>query len=116
MRDQKFCLKCNNYEDNCVCSKDPELAKQAATKREEEKKNKPKPKEKRYYDIKIEAMVPTTLTFRVLAEDAQQAVEMIRGKSPTGIKHRINEKRDIKLTVLEAGSNMIKLILNHWNK
>lgn len=69
-------------------------------------------KPKFYYDVKVECMLPATLTYRVLAEDAQQAAELIRGMSPTGVKHRLIGKKDIKLTVYDAGSSMIKWMKN----
>ncbi len=69
-------------------------------------------KQKLYYDVKVECMLPATLTYRVLAEDAQQAAELIKGMSPTGVKHRLIGKKDIKLTVYEAGTSMIKWMKN----
>jgi len=52
-------------------------------------------KAKLYYDVKVECMLPATLTFRVLAEDAEQAAELIRGQNPTTIKHRLLGRKDI---------------------
>ena len=69
-------------------------------------------KDKRYYDVKIECMLPATLTFRVLAEDAEQAAGLIKGMSPIGVKHRLIGRKDLKLTVYEAGSSMIKWMKN----
>lgn len=69
-------------------------------------------KEKRYYDVKVESMIPAVLTFRVLAEDPQQASELIKGMNPVGVKHRLVGRRDLKLTVYEAGSSMIKWVRN----
>ena len=69
-------------------------------------------KQKLYYDVKVECMLPATLIYRVLAEDAEQAAELIKGMSPIGVKHRLIGKKDIKLTVYEAGSSMIKWVKN----
>lgn len=69
-------------------------------------------KSRQYYDVKIECMLPATLTYRVLAEDAQQASELIKGMSPTGIKHRLIGKKDIKLSVYDAGTSMIRYLKN----
>lgn len=69
-------------------------------------------KEKKWFDIRIECMLPATLTYRILAEDAQQAAELIKNKSPNSIKHRLIGKKDIKLTVYDAGSSMIRFIKN----
>lgn len=67
----------------------------------------PKIKEKLYYEIKIETMLPATITYRILAEDPQQAVELMRGAQPIGVKHRLAGKRDIKLSVYMAGSSLL---------
>ncbi len=69
-------------------------------------------KQKLYYDVKVECMLPATLTYRVLAEDAQQAAELIKGMSPNSVKHRLIGKKNIKLTVYEAGTSMIKWMKN----
>lgn len=76
------------------------------------KEQSPPIKEKRYYDVKVESMIPAVLTFRVLAEDPQQASELIRGMNPVGVKHRLVGRKDQKLTVYEAGSSMIKWVRN----
>lgn len=70
------------------------------------------PKPKFYYDVKIECMLPATLTYRVLAEDPQQASELIKGLQPNSVRHRLIGRKEIKLMVFDAGSSMIKLIKN----
>ena len=75
-------------------------------------KKKQEPKLKYYYDVKVETFLPATLTWRVLAEDPQQAADMIKTMQPTGVKHRLLGRKDIKLLVYEAGSNMIKFFKN----
>jgi hypothetical protein len=72
----------------------------------------PPPKEKHYYDVKIECMLPATVTYRVLAEDPVQATELIRGMNPIAVKHRLVGKKDLKMTVYEAGTSMIKWVKN----
>lgn len=69
-------------------------------------------KEKKYYDVKVEAMIPATLTFRVLAEDPQQAAELIRGASPRSVQHRLVGRKDLKLSVYDAGSTMLRWMKN----
>jgi hypothetical protein len=69
-------------------------------------------KPKHYYDVKVECMLPATVTYRVLAEDPQQAAELIRGLSPIGVKHRLHGKKDIKLSVYDAGSSMLRWMKN----
>jgi hypothetical protein len=67
---------------------------------------------KQYYDVKIECMLPATITYRVLAEDPQQAAELIKGMSPIGVKHRLIGRKELKLTVYDAGSTMIRWMRN----
>jgi hypothetical protein len=69
-------------------------------------------KPKFYFDVKVECMLPATLTYRVLADDAQQAADLIRGMSPTGVKHRLIGRKELKLAVYDAGSNMIRWMKN----
>ena len=69
-------------------------------------------KQKKYFDVKVEAMLPATITYRVLAEDAQQASEMLKYQNPIHVKYRLPGKKDIKLTVYDAGSTMIRFIKN----
>lgn len=91
----------------------PEVKKKAAPTKEELKKEAAKAiKEKHYYDVKVECMLPATVTYRVLAEDPIQAAELIKGQSPVGVKHRLAGKKDIKLTVYDASSSMIRFVKN----
>ena len=69
-------------------------------------------KDKHYYDVKVECMLPAVLTFRVLAEDPIQAGSLIKGMSPVGVKHRLLGRKDIKLSVYDAGSSMLKWMKN----
>lgn len=61
-----------------------------------------------YFDVKVETMLPATLTYRILAEDAVQAADKIKGAQPNSVHHRLIGRRDQKLTVYDAGSNMIR--------
>jgi hypothetical protein len=78
--------------------KDEELKKQAAKQ----------PPPLYYFDVKVETMLPATLTYRVLAEDAVQAADKIAHVQPNSVKHRLIGRRDQKLTVYDAGTTMIK--------
>jgi hypothetical protein len=71
-----------------------------------------KPKPKFYYDVKIECMLPATLIYRVLAEDAQKAAEMIKHIQPVSVKHRLIGRKELKLTVYDAGCTVIKYLKN----
>jgi hypothetical protein len=89
--------------------KKEEIAKKATAKKEELKKQ-AKPKTQQYYDVKVECMLPATLTFRILAEDAVQAAELIKGKSPNSVAHRLAGRKEFSLKVFDAGSCMIRHI------
>lgn len=75
-------------------------------------KQSPPIKPKLYYDVKVECMLPATLTYRVLAEDARQAAEMIKGMTPIGVKHRLVGRKELKLSVYDAGSTMLRWMKN----
>ncbi len=77
-------------------------------KKKEEKPNKPKPKY--YYDVKVECLLPGTLTYRVLAEDPQEAMSKIKGMTPASVKHKLIGRKEIKAIVYDAGSSMIRWI------
>jgi UDP-N-acetylmuramyl pentapeptide synthase len=75
-------------------------------------KQSPPIKAKLYYDVKVECMLPATVTYRVLAETPEQAAELIKGMSPIGVRHRLVGKKDIKLYVYDAGSTMLRWMKN----
>lgn len=66
--------------------------------------------EKRYYDVKVECLLPATLTYRVLAEDAKQASEMIKGKQPHSVQHKLLGRKEIQMKVYDSGSSMMKFM------
>jgi hypothetical protein len=76
--------------------------------KKEAKKFEPKPKY--YYDVKVECMLPAILTYRVLAEDPQQAAELIRGKSPNTVKHQLIGRKELMLKVYDASGCMIRFM------
>jgi len=79
-------------------------------KEAEAKKKLPPPKF--YYDVKVECMLPATVVYRVHAETPEKAAEMIKGISPTSVKHRLIGRKELKLMVYDAGCSMIKLVKN----
>ena len=86
-----------------------ELAKKAKAKKEEDqKKTAVKPKELKYYDVRIECLLPGTLTYRVLAEDAVQAAELIKNRSPNSVVYNLIGVKNIILRVYDSGSNMMR--------
>jgi hypothetical protein len=85
---------------------------QTAAKKAQKLPQSPPIKPKLYYDVKVESMIPATLTFRVLAEDAEQAAGLIRGMNPINVRHRLIGRRDSKLSVYDAGSTMLRWMKN----
>ena len=75
-------------------------------------KNETKIPPKFYYDVKVEALLPATLVYRVLAETPEQAAQLIKNMSPNSVKHRLIGRKEIKLMVYDAGSTMIKYVRN----
>jgi hypothetical protein len=69
-------------------------------------------KPKVYFDVKVECMLPATLTYRVLAEDAEQAAGMIKNLPPNHIKHKLMGRKEIKLSVYDSGTTLIRFIKN----
>lgn len=67
---------------------------------------------KSYYDVKVECLLPATLTYRVLAKDAEEAVNNVKYMSPNGVKHKIAGKKDLKITVYDSGTSMIRFFKN----
>jgi len=60
----------------------------------------------------VECLLPATLTYRILAEDANQAADLAKKASPNGVKYRLIGKRDIKLQVFYAGSSFLRFAKN----
>lgn len=71
-----------------------------------------KPIEKKYYDVKVECMLPATITYRVLAEDPEQAIAMTKGMPPVNVRHKLPGRKELKVAVYDAGSTMIRLVKN----
>lgn len=92
--------------------KEAKLKKEAKAKEDKKKEEALKPKPKYYYDVKVECMLPATLTYRVLAEDPQQAAGLIKGMSPTGVKHKLIGRKELKMAVYDSGSSMIRWMKN----
>jgi len=67
---------------------------------------------KRYYDVRVEAMLPATITYRVLAEDPEQAFTLIKTVPPTSVKPKLIGRKEIKAMVYDSGTTMLRLIKN----
>ncbi len=64
----------------------------------------------RYYDVKVESMVPATLVFKILATSPEEAVTKIRSASPQMVQYRLQARKDSKLTVYDAGTTLIRFV------
>lgn len=95
-------------------SKD-EVEKEVAPKVVTKKAQKlPSPPEKQYYSVSLEALVPTTLTYRVLAETPEQALELIKNAPlATNPKLQLARLRKLKASVYLSGTSIIKLTKNY---
>ena len=74
--------------------------------------NKKEIKEKKYFDVKVECLLPATLTYRVLAEDAEQAVLLIKSATPNHVKHKLIGRKELKILVYDSGSTIIRFMKN----
>ena len=68
--------------------------------------------EKQNFDIKLECLLPATLTYRILAETPEEALQLIRNIQPLNVKYRLAGKKNIKATIYKAGQNIILYTLN----
>lgn len=91
-------------------------AQEKAKKEAAEKKKVIVPKVKTYYDVKVECMLPATLTYKVLADDEQQALELIKNKAPNNVKPNLLMKNIIKATVYLSGSSVVKFVKNYSHR
>ena len=86
-----------------------EVSKIAIAKKEKLQKI-AQPVIKQYYDIKIDCTLPATLTYRILAETPQQALELIKGKSPNSVQHKLIGRKELVAKVYNAGGNLLQLL------
>lgn len=84
--------------------------------KEELKKKAALPPPRYYYDVRVECMLPATLIYRVHAETPEKASEMIRSLTPNSVKHKLIGRKEIKLSVSDAGSNMIRFVKNLFGR
>ena len=77
-------------------------------------KETPKPKEKSYYFVRVQAVAPVTLTYRILAESPEEAEKLVF-KNPFANLQKPPEPNifvlsKIKSTVYRFGSSVIELV------
>ena len=76
------------------------------------KKEAPKPLVKKHWTLKVEAMVPATITYQILAETPEQAITLIKTSAPKHVQYKLVGKKNLKATVYDLGSSMIRLVKN----
>lgn len=63
------------------------------------------------FSVRIECLVPTTITYTVSAENEHEALKQI-DKIPSSrshVKHNLQRKVKLKAVVFNSGTNMVKL-------
>jgi len=70
------------------------------------------PKPKHLYDVKVDALLPATLTYKVLAESPEQAVDLLQGKQPVSVQYKLAGRKEFKAKVYEAGCLIVKYARN----
>jgi len=72
---------------------------------------KEKPKEKRYYTIELEAMVPATIRYRILAETPEEALDLLDKTPPLERpRTRLPGMRKQVAKVYLWGTNMLQYL------
>lgn len=68
------------------------------------------PLPKFYYDVRVDCMLPATLTYKVLAETPEQAAELIKNMQPVVVKHKLSGRKELLLKVYLSGTSMLKFM------
>jgi len=71
-----------------------------------------KPKELKSFDVVVECLVPSKITFKVLAEDENEAIDKVNSYSPHKFIPNISKRKNIKATVYDSGTINIKASRN----
>lgn len=66
----------------------------------------------KYYDVRVECMVPATITYRILASSPEDALVKTRHSPIYGIQYRIPARKELKATILDAGTSIIRFVKN----
>ncbi len=65
--------------------------------------------EKKYFCVEVEALVPTVIKYRVLAESAEKAIDLINNASILETpRQRISAAKRIKAKVYDFGTIMLR--------
>lgn len=73
--------------------------------------------QKKSYDVKVEFLIPTTITYRVTAANEEEALKEIEKFSARRISNQQHLQRKIKLkaTVYQPNTSMVKLSKTYRN-
>lgn len=71
---------------------------------------------KKYYEVRVECMLPATITYRILAENPEQASTLIKNAQPTSVKHKLAGRKETKLMVYDSGSSILRLVKNLFGR
>jgi hypothetical protein len=93
--------------DNSGRQKEAKDTPKALSKKEAQKKT-AQPKPQQYYDVRVEALVPSILTYRILADDPQQAAELIKGKQPNQVQPQLARRKELIAKVYPSGSSLLQ--------
>ena len=100
---KQFSIKIDNVVYKIWASSQEEAEQKAKEERE---------KNRRYYDVKVECMVPATFVYRILAYSPEEAEAKAYKLKPNGIKYHTDKKRKLKLFVYNSGSIILRLSKN----
>jgi hypothetical protein len=67
--------------------------------------------EKKYYSVKVDSLVPTTLEYKVLADDPEDAINEAKKRvhKPDNIQYRLPERKDKQVSVYTWGTFMLHI-------
>jgi hypothetical protein len=66
----------------------------------------------KWFDVKVETLVPATITHRIFAKTPEEAIEKSKTTPPRSIQYKLPAKKDRKITVYDAGLTIIRLVKN----
>ena len=93
------------YEGNKIaCSSQKEFEKIIGLKKEAEVI--------KWFDVKVESLVPCIQTYRISAKTAEEAIQKATTASPKSVQYRLPAKKDRKITVYDAMTSIVRLVKN----
>lgn len=70
--------------------------------------NKPEKPILEMFEVKVEATIPCQFIYRIMAENANDAISKIDKQQPSSFKPHLNKKKKIKATAYTPGTIVIK--------